>query len=322
MARTISMQRFRFEQSIWQGLISDDATADRVGKTFNINRLFGVAGQRYGFVNCRYHDGVVLGYFTQEGAKEVVEYDESIRPRTTQVNSFEHMVFALHVSSGSVALQSTRVAGYVDLNLSEMRTGFTKAVEEILRESKVSVVRLFLNKDVVEITSDQLYVIFRNYPTITLNISELKGKSVPSYEDFKIFNPDYDRDIIFRQVFESDIQSSLDSLSLQSNDLSDLKSAALARLSARVGKIESLTVLPTTDSEQTGTDKLTIKTTVSDKFKVDISSDNETQPITQEDIEEVSAPLTLTMTVSGNPEDVTQWVRGVMRLGNYTDDDE
>lgn len=312
MPRTVTMQRYRFAEGIWKNAIRSEADTERLGRAFPRNRLFGEEGRQLGFINCLYANGIVFGYYAQEGTKEIIDYDANVRARTGTVNSFAHILFALHVASGLVALQNTRIAGYVDLNLSDMRTRFPTAVEELMRELQLPIIRLFLEHDRTEITSEMLYRIFTLYKTTELNVVNLKGRSVPSYEEFKIFNPRVEQDKIFRQIFEEDIQSGLDNLTLQTPETDDLKKTALARLSARVGDIKSLVVDPQDNGQG-----IKITTSVPDKFQATLSSEDEKQPVSHADISAISQSLTLTLTLQGG--DVSKFLNNILLLNNPAD---
>lgn len=317
MARTVTMLRYRFDPGIWRASVTDASEAQRIGRAFQINRLFGPDGRQFGFVSCRYINGIVVGYYTQEGTKEFIKYNSDVQPTTLVETSFAHILFALHVETGVVAIQKTRIIGFVDMVLSDMRKQFPIAVEELMREISIPVVRLFLEKDTTEITSEQLYRIFQNYKTTSLNIVNLKGKKVPSYEEFKIFNPRVDEDRIFRQVFEEDIQSGLDNLTLKAPETDNLGDTALARLSTVVGDIKSLTVDPQNNGQG-----VYLTTKVADRFKVPVSSDDEKQPISEDDIGAIARPLTLTLTLQGAQGDISQLLSSLLTLANFTDEQD
>lgn len=309
MAREVTMLRYRFNSGIWNLTITDDLVAERLGRAFTGSHLFGEEGRQYGFIDCRYSRGIVLGYFTQEGAKEIIRYDAKVNVQTTTERSFAHILFALHIRSGIVALQKTRIVGFVDMNLSDMRRQFPIGVEELMNSVNIPVIRLFLEQDRLEITTEHLYQIFIHYRTNFIRIVNLKGKTVPSYEEFKIFNPRVEDDMIYRQVFEEDIQLGLDRLELKSDESDNLGDTALARLGAVVGDITSLAVDPAGDGQS-----IPLTTRVADRFKVQISSDNEKHPVSADDSDAVARPLTLTLTLEGVQQDVAQLMRNLMAL--------
>lgn len=320
MARPITFLRFRLETG-WAYYLRNAEDVRRLGRAFQTNRLFGPDGGQYGFINCRFQNGVVLGYYAQEGGKEIINYDNEIHRHATTMNSFAHIMFALHLETGVVAIQKTRIVGFVDLNLQTMRTQFPKAIEQLMAEVGIPIIRLNLVQDKIEVTSEQLYTIFQNYKTTYLNVVNLKGREVPTYEEFKIFNPRVDEDRIFRQVFVEDTDNGLDSLTLQSPETDDLRNTALGRLSSKVGDVKSITVDPQNNGEL-----VRLTTTVSDKFKVDVSSNNENDTPSETDIAAVLRPLTLTLTLSGTQGDVSALLNNLRLLSHFVvegdDEDE
>lgn len=322
MARRVTFKRFRFDPVIWQNAVSDARAIQRLGRAFTVNRLFGPEGEQYGFVNCIYRDGIVIGYFTTEGAKEITRYDSNVQLQTTTENSFAHILFALHLESGILAVQHTRIVGFVNLALADMRRRFSIAVEDLIRSVGLQVILLDLIPDKIEVTTEQLYRIFREYKTTYLKVVNLKGRQVPNYDEFKIFNPRVEQDIVYRQIYGEDIEH-LDSLTLKTTEDDSLGNTALARLSARVGDVNGLTVDPLGNGQSF---YITIHST--DRFTVWIVTADEKQPPTEEDIAVIIGPLTLPLRFHRDQQDTSQLLDGLITLANYAvdegeaDDDE
>ena len=133
----------------------------------------------------------------------------------------------------------------------------------------------------------------------------------------KIFNPRVNEDMIFRQVFEEDIQSGLDNLTLKAPETDNLHDTALARLGSAVGDIKSLTVDPQNNGQG-----VHLTTKVADRFKVSVSSDDEKQPISEDDIGTMARPLTLTLTLQGARGDISQLLTSLLTLANFAGDED
>ncbi|MCB9460716.1 MAG: hypothetical protein H6670_13785 [Anaerolineaceae bacterium] len=288
MPRSVTFERYSLSPDIWQGILAEEELIRRFGQLFRVNNLFGDEGERYGFVNCIFQDGLVAGYFAHEGMKSATDYDINNIPLTTVSTPFAHILFAIVLETGQVALQSTRITDFVDLNLRQMRTAFPNAIVQMLNLAKYPVARLYLEKDTLRLTSENLYSLFLTYRTTYLQVVSLAGRQVPSYEDFKIFNPRVDEDIIFRQIFEEDLSDGLNTIELKTDENGDLRNTATAKLAARVGDVNKVTAYVKSDTEA-----ITLTNQVSDDFVTPVSSDTETISLTRQDVERLRQAITI-----------------------------
>lgn len=291
MPRRITMKRFRLSPERWERIIADENVAQRFGRIFSAStQFFGPDGARYGFVNCIYSESqsTVVGYFAHEGTKSDLDYDSNNRVVTIESSPFAHLLFALVIPTGQIALQTSRITDFVDLNFTQMRNVFPMAIAHMFNLIDVPMERLSLQRDQQRYTTEELYQIFLNFRTISLTVTNLSGKNVPSYEEFKIFNPREEEDKVFRQVFQEDSQNGLDMLEFRVDESSDARRSALARLAAKVGDVISLRIFRRENERP-----VAYSVAPSDAFVIDISTDDEKERLSLRDVEHLGRAITI-----------------------------
>lgn len=289
MARTVSLQRYRLSPNRWEKIINGNPEIiSRLGRAFNVNRLFGPENGRYGFVNCTFAEQTVVGYFAHEGTKIDVDYDRENNQVVNTSTPFAHVLFAIYIPDGVVGFQNKQISDFVDLNLTTMRTIFPMAVSQLLNSINVPMERLTLEQERIQLTSQQLYVLFRNNQTTELTVTGLKDRKVPTYEEFKIFNPRVNHDLIFREVIEEDLDKGLDRVDLSAPETADLRETATAQLLAVTGDVVQLKIIPEGSKHP-----ITVTNALTDAIKTQVDSDNEQQAIPPVDVARIQNEIVI-----------------------------
>lgn len=162
---------------------------------------------RHGFLNCETVDGIVYGYFAQEGNLRIEQYDDYQIESQNKEESFERLLFLLFLRSGVIVVQSIRISRYIDLSGPKVRSKLFDTLEMVFRKSGL----VFDGKAKFEkytqlYTKSQLLQIFEDNIITRIVVSELQNKKVP--EDIKLFNPDFKADDFLKAIIEEDINNS------------------------------------------------------------------------------------------------------------------
>ena len=208
---------------------------------------YGVKGRRIGLVNIIRRNGLIGGYFANEGTKRGVQYTEDkeqVEP--PPFYSFEHLFFVLFEDTAQLLLQSRNIYDYVDLSLPDMRDNFRRLLADLFR-----LVGIYVSGDAIGIksagttyTQEQLYSIFIDIAQVTeLRVSELHRAVLPTPEDprYKLFNPKDEWNPITWGAIADSLQLGLDHVHMSAIESpgSTLQSPIPKALAA-VGEIEEI----------------------------------------------------------------------------------
>ena len=76
-------------------------------------RWAGEQGERIGFVETLEYNGLIAGYFANEGYKRGIHYSDDKQPiASPDFTSFEHLFFAIFMDTSQLVLQHRNIYGY------------------------------------------------------------------------------------------------------------------------------------------------------------------------------------------------------------------
>jgi hypothetical protein len=204
-------------------------------------------GNRIGLVNVVRQNGLIGGYFANEGRKRGVQYTED----KEQVDpppffSFEHLFFVLFEDTAQLLLQSRNIYDYIDLELPIMRENLRHMLADMFR-----LVNVYVSRESIEIrsagttyTQEQLYSVFISIAQVTeLEIYELHQARMPLPEDprYKLFNPKDEWDPITWGAIADTLRLGLDRVSMSTVEAPDSTlQAPIPKALAGIGEIEKI----------------------------------------------------------------------------------
>jgi hypothetical protein len=166
-----------------------------------------VSGLRRGFLNCKVKEDIAYGYFAEEGKLKIEQFDEYQQPEIGEQKSFERILFLLFLDAGILAVQSIRIARYLDLTGPSVRINLFGALESIFRNANFSFRgQPKFERYTTDLTRDELIQIFKSNKISRVVIRDLFNSSVP--ENFHFFNPDFDKDAFLKAIIEGDLKLS------------------------------------------------------------------------------------------------------------------
>lgn len=150
---------------------------------------------RFGFVKCeKINESQIFGYFTQELEEEKHRYNDQKKEEKYIDKPFEDFFFIILFDTGFCLIQSRKIK---NISMSTIEVTFTEALKSVFKETGVDFYSL---EDVSgNIGKDEFIKIFNNENIVSLKIDSLKGRTIP--EEFKIFNPDAEKDSIIRAFY-------------------------------------------------------------------------------------------------------------------------
>lgn len=181
-----------------------------------------VSGLRRGFLNCKVKDSdIVYGYFAEEGKLKIEQYDDNQQPEIGEQKSFERILFLIFLDAGILIVQSIRIARYLDLTGPSVRQNLFSAFEVIFRNANFSFRgQAKFDRYKTELTREQLLDIFNTNLISRLVVKDLFNGTIP--ENFRFFNPDFDKDAFLKAVIENDLQKS-DKVEWAGHEIQDAK---------------------------------------------------------------------------------------------------
>ena len=219
--------------------------------------LVGVMPNRFGFVKCKKIDeNRICGSFTHAHEEEKHRYDDRKEEVSYKDDPFEDFFFILLFDEGLCLLQRRMVKG---LSMSMVEERFNKALKRIFGELGITFHYL---KDIsVEIGKDEFIRIFNTSNVLYLRVGSLKGRTIP--EDFKIFNPDFEKDSIHRAILNDEF-THIDELSTSANEGGGLQKSKISEIALNTGDPREMEYI------EQGKEKLIMKDKVGPSISLDI----------------------------------------------------
>jgi len=205
-------------------LLDDDQREEVIGHIFK-SPLVGVMPDKFGFVKCKKIDeNRICGSFTHEHEEEKHRYDDQKEEEKYIDNPFEDFFFILLFDAGLCLLQSRRVR---DLSMSMVEERFNETLKRIFGD--IGVDFKYLEDISFAVGKDEFIRIFNTENIPSLKVDSLKGRTIP--EDFKIFNPEVEKDSMTR-AYWADEFTCMDGLFTSANGggggLQDSKTSKIA----------------------------------------------------------------------------------------------
>ena len=211
----------------WDSL-NDTQKEDIVKHIFEFP-LLGNVSNRFGFVKCeRITENRIYGYFTQELKEEKHRYDNQKKEEKYVDEPFEDFFFILLFDAGLCLLQSRKIKNISMLTIEER---FTEALKKIFKELGINF--YYLEDCSLKIGKDEFIRIFNTENILSLRVNSLKGRTIP--EEFKIFNPEIEKDRIIRAYHNDDFRH-LDEISGSANHGGGLQESKFSKIILHTGE--------------------------------------------------------------------------------------
>ena len=162
--------------------------------------LMGEEPNRFGFVKCRrINESQIYGYFAQEVEVDRHRYNnQKIEKEHKDIYS-EDFFFILLFNSGLCLLQSKKIK---EISIATIEERFTDVLKSIFEE--VGATFYYLKDYSLKRKKEDFIRIFNTKNIISLKVDSLKGRIIP--EDFKILNPEFEKDPIIRAYLNDDFR--------------------------------------------------------------------------------------------------------------------
>lgn len=208
-----------------------------LGKSIAESPLFGKSPNRFGFAKVRYlRDDWVLGYFTQEFEAKRHKYDQSKHEHPYTDQPFEDSLTIVLLDQGLVFLQNRRFRDET-ISMTEVSQHFDFALRSIIRDSDLPYYGL--EPYILKFDKAAFLHLFPANNVLSVSVKNLINQVVP--DDFVFFNPEAEKDLIVREMMNSDLKS-FDELSLSSSDKGPgLQKSKVAKMALTVGEPEEMT---------------------------------------------------------------------------------
>ena len=191
--------------------------------------LIGEAPNRFGFVKCqRINESQIYGYFTQEFEAERHKYNEQKKEEKYKDRPYEDFFFILLFDRGLCLLQSRKIK---EISIATIEERFTDALKSIFE--KVGATFYRLEDYILKREKEDFIRIFNTENIVSLKINSLKRRIIP--KDFKILNPDFEKDPIIRAYLNDDFRH-LDKLSVSTNRSGGLQESKLSKTALITGE--------------------------------------------------------------------------------------
>ena len=221
----------------WQKLFSEMSSSGWYGREDN----------RVGFINLAQGNGIIAGYFANEGRRKAVLYDnQKEEVQHPPYNSFEHLFFGIFQDTAQVLIQSRRIHDYIDLNLSEMRSNFLDLLKHFFRRCEFYIAGRSIQIEDAggEYSQDELYKFYRGLYQVThLEVSNLYESEIPNIDDpkYKLYNPKEEWTMITWGAVADSKERGLDAVSMTAREsVEGSLDGPIPKSLAGIGKIEEV----------------------------------------------------------------------------------
>jgi len=191
--------------------------------------LMGEEPNRFGFVKCkRINESQIYGYFAQEVEVDRHRYNNQKKEEEHKDIYSEDFFFILLFDSGLCLLQSRKIK---EISIATTEEKFTDALKRIFE--KIGATFYYLEDYSLKREKEEFISIFNIENIVSLKVDSLKGRIIP--EDFKIFNPELEKDPIIRAYLNDDFRH-LDALSASTTRSGGLQGSKLSKAALITGE--------------------------------------------------------------------------------------
>ena len=217
----------------------------------------GVMPDKFGFVKCKKIDeNRICGSFTHAHEEEKHRYDDRKEEVSYKDDPFEDFFFILLFDEGLCLLQRRMVKG---LSMSTVEERFNETLKRIF--GSIGVDFKYLEDISFAVGKDEFIRIFNTENISYLRVGSLKGRTVP--EDFKIFNPDFEKDSIYRAI-SNDEFTHIDELFTSSNGGGGLQESKISKIALNTGEPKEMEYI------EEGKEKIIMKDRIGQSIPLDI----------------------------------------------------
>lgn len=191
--------------------------------------LMGEEPNRFGFVKCRrITESQIYGYFAQEVEVDRHRYNNQKKEEEHKDIYSEDFFSILLFDRGLCLLQSRKIK---EISIATIEERFTDALKRIFE--KIGATFYSLEDYILKREKEDFIRIFSTENIVSLKVDSLKGRIIP--EDFKIFNPELEKDRLFRAYLNDDFRY-LDALSASTTRSGGLQGSKLSKTALITGE--------------------------------------------------------------------------------------
>lgn len=268
--------RFKLKEMVgfdWDSL-NDNQREEVIGYIFKYP-LVGAMPNRFGFVKCKKIDeNRICGSFTHAHEEKKHRYDDRKEEEKYIDDPFEDFFFILLFDAGLCLLQSRRVR---DLAMSMVEERFNETLKRIFGD--IGVDFKYLEDISFAVGKDKFIRIFNTSNILYLKVDSLKGRTIP--KDFKIFNPDVEKDSMTRAYWDDEF-THIDGLSTSANGGGGLQYSKTSKIALNTGEPKEMEYI------EAGKEKLIMKDRIGPSISLDIDIES---PKTKDIRREIEKPF-------------------------------
>lgn len=242
--------------------------------------LMGEAPNRFGFVKCkRINKTQIYGYFAQEVEVDRHRYNNQKNEEKYKDRPYEDFFFILLFDSGLCLLQSRKIK---EISIATIEERFTHALKSLFE--KVGATFYYLEDYILKREKEDFIRIFNTENIVSLKVDSLKGRNIP--EDFKILNPDFEKDPIIRAYLNDDFKY-LDALSASTNRSGGLQGSKLSKTALITGEPREIGFIGRKN------EKIILKDKIGPSISLDIDVEAPRTENIAKEVEKLSSKLTV-----------------------------
>jgi len=220
----------------WDQLSPEERT--QIEHMLHRRKPYGSPGEFYGFADTRKNEDIYYGHFTQQFLEELTERPTLLdRPQVKVEHSYADRFYLFVPRRNLMVLERRNFLRQPGLTPQVTEEKIEKCLKTALSRYEIR-----LEKFSHEMSLEEMRAFFRTFPVVGVQVSGLRGRQVPG--DFIFFNPQYDKNVISRELFETKILPFTDALDVFSDaykdrsvspaPAEDLRGNPLARLAVEI----------------------------------------------------------------------------------------
>lgn len=240
--------------------------------------FMGKNNYKFSFVKCEIiASSIIIGYFIQEFKAELHKYNFDKTEEKIDAAPFEDVFFILLLDYGLCFIREKKFSDK-NISMSLIHENFKIALSTIFKNNDLGNIDL---EDFSLLNSKEDFIrTFRNKNIISLKVGALRGKKIP--EDYKIFNPNFERDKVVRNFLNLSIEP-LNENEYNTGNEGGLQKSKLAEIILVTGEPKKLVYYGSNRKQ-----KIIMKDKCGPLFKLDINVD---QPNKNKIIEQIDSVL-------------------------------
>ena len=220
---------------------------ERVRLKMDETSWLGQKGKRIGFVSTGSKNGLIGGYFANEGERRGYQYSDDKKPIDARNDNFEHLFFAIYTDTSQLLLQHRNIYGYKELGMPLMRDNFLKILGELLRIIGIGLIgdRVKTESAGEMFTQEELLTFFQENSVFKIEVKDLAVERVPAMGDrnYKLFNPKEEWNEITWTAVADTLKVGARNVFIeasQDDDTAQLNKGPLTKAFATIGEIEEV----------------------------------------------------------------------------------